>query len=113
MRVARPRYFASRTRSLPTPGDRHRRNAVTIAGIDYFHQVADGLMLMHAADIHLDRQGGCVEADGIVNIYGDQFVGQLLQDALASAGPEHDGPGAMSAGMVLRRAPRVTMSASA
>src|SRR5580658_8612228 len=54
--------------------DGHRGHAITIAGVDHFDQVANRLMFVHAADVDLNRQGGGIEANGIVDVDRDQLV---------------------------------------
>ena len=49
-------------------------------------------MFMHAADVDLNRQRRGIQAKGIVDIDSDQFVRELLEDALATTRAQHDRP---------------------
>ena len=84
MRVASPSTW-HRVPTLYHPGDGHRGDAITIAGVDGFNQIADGFVLMNPANIDLNGQGGCVQANGIFDIDSHQFVRKFLEDALAAA----------------------------
>ena len=51
--------------------DCHGGDAVAIAGIDNFAKIADGLMLMHAANVDLHRHGRGIQTKGIIDIDRD------------------------------------------
>src|SRR5579883_577785 len=69
---------------LAYTGNGHGWYAMAIAVIDDFDEVADGFMLVHAANVHLHGQCGGVEAYCVFDIHRDAFVGEFLQDALAA-----------------------------
>ena len=78
---------------LAHSGDCHGGDAVAIPGVDNFAQIADRLVLVHATDVDLHRQRRSVQANRIIDIDGDQFVRKFLENALASARPQHNRPG--------------------
>ena len=70
-------------------GHRQGGNAVLGAGVDQLDHIADGLVLIFGADINLRRHRRNAEAQRVLDIDGDQFVGKLGQDALPGRAAQH------------------------
>ena len=46
--------------------------------VDDFDEVADGLVLVHTADVDLHCQRGSIEANRILDIHRDSLIGEFL-----------------------------------
>src|SRR5690606_24572831 len=69
---------------LTHPCYRHGRDPVARAGIDQLDHVGDRLVLVFRADIDLRRHGNGADADRVIDLDGDQLVGEFGQDRVAA-----------------------------